>query len=410
MLPLEITFWAAVGFVAYVYIGYPVLIGALARLRPRPVRTGPVTPTITVLIAACDEEARIAAKIENCLALDYPAERLDIIVVSDGSTDRTASIVATYASRLPGRVTLIEFPERRGKASALNAGAARAQGEVLLLADVRQRFDRLAARALARNFADPEVGAASGELMLLAEGEDRRGAGLGVYWRYEKAIRLAESRVGSSMGYTGSVSAVRRSLYPDLPADTLIDDLVVALCVIARRCRVVFEPAAQAFDSVSTEPGHEFARKVRTLAGVLQTCVNSRRLAGGPLGFCVWWQLLSHKASRLAVPYALATILVASALLDGPIYRLTLLVQGATYGLGCLGLLTGARGRWGRIVALPSTFLMLNAAAVVGVLRYASGRRLDLWRPPVPRTDGDPTHVCRTDAVGSGAGETGRAG
>src|SRR5262245_24849157 len=153
MTPLEMTFWVAVGLVIYTYVGYPALAWSLARLCPRPVRGGCLTPAITMLIAAHNEEGRIGSRIENCLALEYPSDRLDVIVVSDGSTDRTIAVVETYASKFPGRVTGIALPERCGKASALNAGVAEARGELLLLADARQQFDPLVARALAQNFA-----------------------------------------------------------------------------------------------------------------------------------------------------------------------------------------------------------------------------------------------------------------
>src|SRR5215510_13982842 len=155
MTALEMTFWAAIGLVVYSYFGYPTIVWALARLRPRLIRAEHWTPSLTVLIAAHNEASRIGAKIDNCLALAYPPDRLDVIVVSDGSTDGTAAVVETYASRFPGRVTGIELPDRSGKATALNIGAARARGELLLMADARQTFDTQVAQALARNFADP---------------------------------------------------------------------------------------------------------------------------------------------------------------------------------------------------------------------------------------------------------------
>ena len=170
----HLIFWGAVGVVTYTYLGYPAIVWLLGYLFPRPVRTASVTPTITVLIAACNEEKYIADKIESCLSLAYPPERLNVLIVSDGSTDRTVAIVESYVARYPDRVSLIALPSRRGKAHALNVGAARASGEVLLLADARQRFDPLVAQALARNFADAEVGAVSGEL-LLVEGEAGEG-------------------------------------------------------------------------------------------------------------------------------------------------------------------------------------------------------------------------------------------
>jgi poly-beta-1,6-N-acetyl-D-glucosamine synthase len=382
MTPLEIAFWAALGLTAYAYLGYPGIVLLLARVRPHPVRCAPVMPTMTVVIAAHNEEHHIAAKIENCLALAYPADRLDLVVVSDGSSDGTETIVADYAARFPGRIALITRPRQHGKATALNAGVAQATGDIVLFADARQQFDLGVARALAENFADPAVGAVSGELILRSQGRAGQGEGLGLYWRYEKAIRQAESLWGSSMGYTGALSAVRRSLFESLPKDTLLDDLVTPLRVIARRHRVVFEPRARAYDVISARPALEFARKVRTLAGVLQTCLNVRTLIGG-LPARVWWQLLSHKLLRLFVPYLLVIVLVANAFLVGPAYRTTLLVQVVLYALGLAGLLLPGRLGRSRVFGVPATFLLLNSAAVVATFRYATGNRLDLWRTPV---------------------------
>jgi poly-beta-1,6-N-acetyl-D-glucosamine synthase len=375
----ELAFWVSVVVVGYTYVGYPAIVWGLGRLFPRPVWIGPVTPTITVLIAAHDEEGRIADKIENCLALTYPPERLDLVVVSDGSTDRTAAIVGEYATRFPDRVKLVSLPVRQGKANALNVGAALASGEILLLADVRQRFDPMVARALARNFAAPEVGAVSGELILLEEANATRQEGLGIYWRYEKALRKAESRFASTIGYTGAITAIRRSLFTCLPGDTLVDDLVMPLRLIAGGYRVIFEPAARAVDRVSKTAGHEFSRKVRTLAGVLQIILHLR-LFVGPLGFRAWWQFGSHKVLRLVIPYTLVIVFLTSALLSRPLYRVALIAQMVAYGVGVIGLLTNGNRGWKRMASAPSTFLMLNLAVVVGTFWYLVGRRLELWQ------------------------------
>ena len=376
---VEIVFWGSALLVGYAYVGYPMLVWCAARLFPRPVRTAPITPLVTVLIAARNEADRIGAKIENCLGLDYPADRLEVVVVSDGSQDRTADVVRGYAARSPQRVRLVELPARRGKAAALNAGAAVATGDVLLLTDTRQRLAPEVARTLVRNLADPSVGAVSGELVLYAsEAGSTPVRDVGLYWRYEKMIRKAESQFGSSIGYTGAIAAVRRRLFPTLPEDTLVDDLVVPLTILSRGSRVVFEPAAQASDAIAADRRAEFRRKVRTLAGVLQTFLHMRRFAG-PLPGLVWWQFVSHKLLRLAVPFALLACLGASAWLSGPFYRAAFAAQLVVYALGVLGLVVTGRGPLGRVISLPATLLLLNAAAVAGTIRYLSGGRLELW-------------------------------
>jgi cellulose synthase/poly-beta-1,6-N-acetylglucosamine synthase-like glycosyltransferase len=380
---IECVFWTAVLVLAYIYVGYPFTIATLARLFPRPVKKGPITPTITILIPAHNEERRIARKIENCLALTYPPDRVTILVISDGSTDRTAKVAQEYASRFPDRIGVVSIPTRQGKPNALNIGAGLATGEILLLADVRQSFDPLAAQALVRNLADPTVGAVSGELFL---GTDDRTAlrGLGLYWRYEKALRYAESRFRTCTHYTGAISAVRRSLFTPLPKETLHDDVVMPLRVAATGYRVIFEPAAHAFDTISPSPAREFSRKVRTLAAAFQTVLHFRRFVEGRVSLLLWWQFGSHAALRLVLPYALIALLISSALLTGSGYRLLLAAQCTGYGLGVIGLWGVGGARWTRVLSLPSTFLMLNVAALLGPLFYLAGRHLDLWRMPAP--------------------------
>jgi cellulose synthase/poly-beta-1,6-N-acetylglucosamine synthase-like glycosyltransferase len=221
----------------------------------------------------------------------------------------------------------------------------------------------------------------SSKHLLYERKEPERTEGLGLYWRYEKAVRRAESRFGSTVVYTGAVSAVRRSLFAPLPEDTLVDDLVTPLRVIRQGYRVVFEPEARAVDWISPVPGHEFARKVRTLAGLMQTTMNLSQVVG-PLNPWAWWQFVSHKALRLVVPYALVGALFSSVLLEGTFYQIALIVQVLVYGLGFIGSLNQERSnRWRRIIAIPCTFLMLNLAAVAGMFQYLAGQRLSLWRP-----------------------------
>jgi biofilm PGA synthesis N-glycosyltransferase PgaC len=205
-------------------------------------------------------------------------------------------------------------------------------------------------------------------------------AGLGLYWRYEKAVRRAESRCGSTVVYTGAVSAVRRRLFTPLPEETLVDDLVTPLRVIQKGYRVVFEPQARALDWLSPLPGHEFTRKVRTLAGLAQTVTHMRQFVG-PLSLRTWWQFLSHKGLRLLIPYALIAALGTSAMIRAPFYQAAFVLQLLFYGFGTLGFVCPRQGTLRRIVSPPHTFLLLNIAALTGTLRYLGGERLALWRP-----------------------------
>jgi cellulose synthase/poly-beta-1,6-N-acetylglucosamine synthase-like glycosyltransferase len=364
-LTAKSVFWSSAGLLGYTYAGYPAAIAALARLRGRPPRKGAHEPTVSVVLAAGNEERVIARKLDNLLALDYPRPKVQIIVVSDGSTDGTDGIVRGYADR---GVVLERVETRSGKPTALNRGVRRATGELLLFCDARQEIDPGALRALAVCFTDPEVGAVSGELTF----PDERGPGL--YWRYEKAIRHAEGLVDSVPGATGALFAVRRELFVELPPDCLLDDVYTPMQIMLRGYRVAFEPEARVFD-VEADLKGEFARKARTLAGNFQLVRQLPALLD-PRRNRIFLQFVSHKLLRLACPYALAglfgsnLVLVATGAPPWPFYAATLAGQLGLYGAAALEALTGRAGRIGR---LGHTFVVLNLAAVAGLWRYLRG-------------------------------------
>jgi len=373
---MEPLFWISAAFVVYTYAGYPLWLVLKARLAPLCVQRGHCTPFLSVVIAAGNEEANIAGRIENLLAQDYPADRYQIVVVSDGSTDRTSQLVASYAER---NVFLVALPERVGKAAALNQGVGRTCGEIVVFADARQRFEQDALLRLASNFADPTVGCVSGELMLI----DAAGGGIkvemGSYWRYEKAIRRLESDSGSVVGATGAIYAIRRRLYRPLPPGTVLDDVLTPLNVAGQGYRVVFDGGARAYDQVSQGLDQEWARKVRTLAGNLQLLQLSPSLAL-PGGSPLWWRFLSHKIFRLLVPFALGLTLAGSLGSEGTVYRLALLAQGGLYLTALAGwLIPSLRGV--RPVKLAVFFVMLNLAALAGFWLWVTGRCASSWRP-----------------------------
>jgi poly-beta-1,6-N-acetyl-D-glucosamine synthase len=381
MTPGTLAFWTALALVVYTYLGYPAALWILGWRRARSLPRDAITPTVTVVIAARNEGPRIGAKVDDILNQDYPEDRLDLVVVSDGSSDATVDAAAARGARSPGRVRMVALPERGGKAAALNVGVAAARGEIVVFADARQRLPASAISHLVRSFADPEVGAVSGELVLLDPERPTQGEGLGLYWRYEKSVRRWESRLGACIGYTGALCAVRRELFVPLPREAILDDLLLPLQLLGRGYRVVFEPEARAYDRLSADRGHEFRRKVRTLVGVLQTFVDFRARLG-PLPLRVWWQCVSHKLLRLAVPYALLVILVTSFLLPGRFYRAALAVQLAAYACGVLGWTVRLSGPLQRLLSAAAAVLLLNAAAACALWSYLAGRRLDLWRHP----------------------------
>ncbi len=367
---MSVLFWTCAAVIAYVYVGYPLMLRAWARLRPRPHSADlGQTPLLAIVIAARNEGARLAARIDNLLHLDYPPDRRQIIVVCDGCTDDTERVLARNA----GVVEAVVLPAS-GKAASLNAGVARARGEIVVFADARQVFARDALRQLVAPFGDSAVGAVTGELLLDCESalfsnrranadrrrgqhrwlnirpierrtrEDRRRTilstiadGVGFYWRYEKQLRRLESCIGSTLGATGAIYAMRRALWRPLPPETLLDDVLAPMRVVLAGFRVVLNDGARAYDRATADADAESRRKIRTLAGNYQILRLEPRLLL-PWRNPVWLQYVSHKIGRLAVPYAMLGIFASSITLSAePFYRGALWIQVAFYLLAGYG-------------------------------------------------------------------------
>jgi cellulose synthase/poly-beta-1,6-N-acetylglucosamine synthase-like glycosyltransferase len=366
---MRVLFWCSAAFVFYVYLGYPLLLAIWAK---RVRSTTPAAPQeaeddelpgISIVIATRNEAPRLPRRIRNLLSADYPADRRQIIVVSDGSTDGTSRVVAPFADR----IDFIPL-HQGGKAAALNAGVARARHEILVFADARQPFTPDAMRALVAPFADPRVGGVTGELVLGCEPggrrqrADRRSSaapapierrsmwerrrdlastiadGIGVYWRYEKLLRRLESTVGSTLGATGAIYALRRSLWRPLPPGTILDDVLAPMRAVLAGSRVVFNEDAKAFDQTAADSNEESRRKVRTLAGNFQILALEPRLLV-PIVNPVWLQYMSHKVGRLFAPYALLMLYATSVALvrDHAVYAIACAGQTAFYLLGVYG-------------------------------------------------------------------------
>ena len=365
VLLLEALFWSAVIVTVYVYLGYPTLLAAWAAIAPKPVRRSPVTPSVSIVIAARNEATILRQRLDNLLDSDYPHDRMQIIVVSDGSTDDTPGVLAAYR----GRVDAIVLPSS-GKASAINAGVAAARHDVLVFADARQTFAPDALRALVAPFADSEVGGVSGELLLDCEsgtGDSTIGEGVGAYWRYEKWLRRHESLIGSTLGSTGAIHALRRDLWRPLPTETILDDVLGPMLVVLSGSRVVFEGEAKAYDRAAPVAAAEFKRKTRTLAGNYQLLKLQPRLLV-PFLNPVWLQFVSHKLGRLVVPYALVVMLIASAALftEGFVYATAFGAQLAFYGLAAYGAVLDKRGERRRSELSPRALRDACATGVQG--------------------------------------------
>lgn len=367
--------WSAVALLGYTFAGYPALMRVLGRTRRSAPPEGGCLPEVTCVVVAFNESARIVARVENLLGADYPAEKLRVVVVSDGSTDDTAARVRALADP---RVTLIEQPTRSGKAAGLNAALAQCRGEVVVFADARQRFEPRTIRCLARHFADPAVGAVSGSLEIepAASGVGRA---VDAYWRMEKRLREDEARFDSCIGCTGAVYAIRRELYEPIAPDTLLDDVVIPMQIAVRGSRVLHDPEAVAYDPQTLEPAREQARKRRTLAGNFQMLFRHPQWLL-PWRNRLWWQLISHKYLRLASPPLLVLAFATNAaLLHAPFYRALFAAQCCFYGLAFAGMALRLRAR---VFALPAGFVFLNAAIVRALWHYAAGSNLHHWRSP----------------------------
>ncbi|HVO12194.1 MAG TPA: glycosyltransferase family 2 protein [Vicinamibacteria bacterium] len=382
MTAAGMVFTGALAVVFYAYAGYPALVLLAARLRPAPVvRKRAVTPPLTVVVAARDEEACIRAKLENCLALEYPRDRIEVLVVSDGSTDRTEVVVESFAHL---GVRLVRLRPARGKAFAINTAVAAASGEVLLFTDARQHLEPRAACALVACLADPAVGAVSGELHLRRPATTSPSAGVAAYWSLEKSLRRAESRLDSTVGVTGAIYALRRELFRPLDPRTVLDDVAIPMEVVMAGRRVVFEPAAAAWDSLSADPLHEFRRKVRTLAGNYQL-VRLRPALVDPRRNRLLWQFASHKLARLAVPWCLLALLLSSGVLASRSLpaQAALALQLVFYLSAALAIVARGRSRPGwlsRGLAIPSSFVLLNVAAAAALLEALRGRTSAGWK------------------------------
>ncbi|MEO6951076.1 MAG: glycosyltransferase family 2 protein [Polyangia bacterium] len=358
--------------ILYTYLGYPIVLLVLSRLFPQRVVTDASwTPRVTALIPAYNAASYLPAKLDSLLALDWPADRLQILVYSDGATDETDAIARDYAER-DARVQLVVGGTRQGKPTAVNRMLELASGEVLLMTDIRQPLERGCLRALTTRLAPPEVACVSGNLLLPTT------AGAGVYWRYENALRNHEARFRSMLGVTGPIYVIRKADLPGIPKDMILDDMWIPLRLRLQGRKLLFADDAIAHDQAFDDE-REFGRKVRTLAGQYQLLGKLPGLLA-PWSNPSWFEFMSHKIMRLVCPWALLALFVslpvATAMEHGPLLPVLALVsigQLGFYGLAILG------DRGTKLGQVARTFVVLNAAAVVGLWRQLSGAQRVTW-------------------------------
>jgi biofilm PGA synthesis N-glycosyltransferase PgaC len=328
-----LVFWLALIITLWVYIGYPILLLVWRAVGRRPVNKRYQEPTVSIVLAMHNEGARVDAKMLNCFALDYPADKLQIIVSLDAPTDDIEERLEQWEGL---GVKVIHSDTRQGKAAAINAAMPHAVGEIVLFGDARQKLAPDALRELVANFADTSVGAVSGELVLLDEDGGESKDGVGLYWRYEKALRLMESEIRSVPGSTGAIYAIRRALFQPLPPGTILDDVLIPMRIVLGGKRAIFEPAALAYDQVTQTPELEFEKKKRTLMGNYELLVHAPELLL-PGRNPIIVQFLSHKVGRLIVPWCLLAMFVANLFLLHALYLVTMLGQVLFYALAIAG-------------------------------------------------------------------------
>jgi biofilm PGA synthesis N-glycosyltransferase PgaC len=352
----RVVIWAlflfAAFFVIYSIVGYPLLLAAVARLRARPLRKEYRDLKVTIVLPVFNGEKWIAQKLRSIQNLDYPRECMQVLVISDGSTDATVELAKLFSG-----VEVVCVP-KGGKSLAVNKGISLAQGEIVFFTDARQVLDKNCLRELVSCFADPDVGGVCGEL-LIADGETLEEASIGLYWRIEKWVRLQLSAVGTLLVVTGCLYAVRRELASPLPPGALADDIFIPQSILRRGYRVIFEPAARAYD-YPTSRDVEFRRKVRTLAGLYQYV--------GKHGFGPhWFHFFSYKVTRLLLPHMLILSAITSFLLPAPFSFIALSIQAVFYGLAAIDDLLPENSVFKRVSSPARTFCMLMAASLVAV-------------------------------------------
>ncbi len=373
MIVAKVIFWIGVAIPLYTVAGYPALLFLLRRLLRRPVHKGPVEPFISILIPAYNEADVIESKIRHTLALDYPAERCEIVVACDGCRDSTAAIAKQFEDGR--RVRVLDYPVNRGKIATLNESVPQLRGEIVVFSDASAFFDSTALRKVVFNFADPAVGAVSGRYTVIKPDAVNIGNSEDVYWRYETWLRDQESQLSSTLGGHGQLHAIRKPLYPFPPPGTINDDYVIPLSVIHKGYRAVYEPGALVYEEAEQMTG--FGRRVRIMAGNFQQLRELRPLIWPPRPLPLLF-FVSRKVLRLTVPFAMITALLANLfLLHIPLYAGLFVAQCGFYLLALLGMVWRLKPK---TLLLPFYFCMVNAATFFGAYHALTSRRRMAWK------------------------------
>ncbi len=374
-------FWGALGLLTYSYVLYPVLVGLWARLARRtPAREiCAVTdwPTVTLVVAAYKEERFIQERLENAARTDYPEGKFDVVIGCDGQEDRTGQIVAAFDDR---RVRLLQFPQRRGKASVLNDAVPTAAGEIVLFSDANTFLDADATKRIVRHFEDPTVGGVVGKL-ILTDGATGKNVD-GLYWRYENFVKTCEGKIGALLGANGAIYAIRKSLWRPIPANTIVDDFLIGMRIHESGHKLVYDATAIANEETAPSIADEFHRRARIGAGGFQSLA---WLAGllAPWHGRVAWAFWSHKVLRWLGPVWMLAMLIANIALlttGEPLYRGLLALQGGLYLAAFLGSRLTFPGAIGKLLKVAALFVNMNAALFVGLGRWLRQSQGGVWK------------------------------
>jgi poly-beta-1,6-N-acetyl-D-glucosamine synthase len=368
--------WTSLFLVLYTYVGFFVAAYLVSVFRPKPVRKGDVTPSVSMVIAAYNEERVIRQKIENALRLDYPADKLEIVVAADGSTDRTAQIAREFADR---GVKVLHQPGREGKTMALNRAVPHCRGEVLFFSDANTYYGQKTVRLMVRNFHDPSVGGVSGRKIIRKDAGRAATRGEETFWSYEAALKVVETRIGSIATADGEIFAVRRALFEPIPRDIVHDDMYLTLSVIRKGLRVVYEPEAVSEEAASISLKDEFHLKTRYASAGYQIVGAFRDMLIPPRNFFAWL-FLSHKLLRWLAPFPLLLLLLCSLGAQSGALRVLLVLQLVFYAMALSAFLFSRFGLSVGPLYFPLYFCMGNSAALYGFFRFLRRGQSTLWR------------------------------
>lgn len=375
---LEILFWSSGLLICYAYVFYAAFLGIIRHfIPPSPSPTCHELPTISIIVAAYNEERAIEERIKNCFNLDYPKEKIEIIVASDGSTDSTNKIVASFTDP---RVRLLPLKERRGKVNAINEAAPQSQNEILIFSDATSHFDPNLAKKLVRHFGSEKVGCVCGNVVFENAEGSKTGELEGAYWRLETYLRNREGERGCTLGATGAAFAMRRELWAPCPSNAIVEDLVIPMRILQQGYRVNFEPEAIAIETAAEKIEEEFERRRRIGAGALQSFFLLLPMLNPAKGFPAF-AFVSHKVLRWVTPLLMILALASNMTLaiKSPFYAGILVPHVLFYTFALLGLLVGSKNRVYRILSLPYYFVSMNTALLWGYIRYLRGTQKVTW-------------------------------